>query len=96
MAEKGSEYILAHTGPRELEETPAHQPVRPAAASWRQCVHDMHGPNSLDNTRSASLREPAQVAAVGHESIFREASSALSRNDERRKNISNMPKIGQT
>jgi len=37
----------------------------------------MHGPNSLDDTRSASLRAPAQNAAVGHESIFREASSAF-------------------
>jgi len=45
----------------------------------------MHGPNSLDDTRSASPLAPAQVAAVGHESIFREASSASSLSDERRK-----------
>jgi len=48
-------------------------------------MHDMHGHNSLDDTRSASPLEPAQVAAVGHESIFREASSASSLSDERRK-----------
>jgi len=40
----------------------------------------------------------AQVAAVGHKSIFREASSASSewQSDERRKNISKMPEIGKT
>jgi len=51
-------------------------------------MHDMHGPNSLDNTRSASLREPAQVATVSHKSMFREASLASSRSDEHCKNIS--------
>ena len=44
---------------------------------WRGCVHDMHVPNSLIDTRSSSPREPAQVAAVGHESIFCEACSVL-------------------
>jgi len=38
----------------------------------------MHDPNILDDTRSASPLAPHQVAAVGHENIFREASSALS------------------
>ena len=58
-------------------------------------MHDMHGV-SLDDTRSATPRAPAQNAAVGHQSIFREASSALSLSDERRKNIPNMPEIGKT
>jgi len=56
----------------------------------------MHGPNSLDDTRTASLLAPAQVAAGGHESISREPSSASSLSDERRKKISNMPEIEKT
>jgi len=45
---------------------------------WRRCVHDMHGPNRLNDARLTSPRAPAQVAAVSHGSILREASSALS------------------
>ena len=72
--------------------------LRPPVSSvrWRGCVHDMHVPNSLDDTSSSSSRAPALAAAVDHESIFREASSASSLSDERRKNISNMPEIGET
>jgi len=63
---------------------------------WCRCVHDMHVPNSLVDTRSSSPRAPAQVAAVGHESNFHTASLASSLNEERRINISNMPEIGKT
>jgi len=45
----------------------------------------MHGPNSLNDTRVASPLELAQIAAVGREIIFREASSASSISDERRR-----------
>jgi len=44
----------------------------------------MHGPNSLNDARSASSRAPAQVAAVGNESILCEVSSASSSSDKRR------------
>jgi len=47
-------------------------------------------------TCSSSSRAHALAAAVEHQSIFREASSASSLSDERRKNISNMPEIGET
>jgi len=43
-------------------------------SGWYWCVHDVHGPNGLDHSRSAS--SPAYVAAVGHEGIFSEASSS--------------------
>jgi len=56
----------------------------------------MHGLNSLDDTRTASPLAPAQVAAGGHESIFREAFSASSLSDERRKKNSNMPEMEKT
>jgi len=45
---------------------------------WRGCVHDMYVPTSLVETRSSSPRAPAEVAAVGHESIFCETCSASS------------------
>jgi len=56
----------------------------------------MHGLTRLDDTRSTSPLAPAQVAAGGHESIFRKVSSALSLSDKRRKNNSNMPEIEKT
>jgi len=59
-------------------------------------VRDMHGLNILDDKRSASPLAPAQIAAGGHESIFREAYSASSLSDERRKNIVNMLEIEKT
>jgi len=66
---------------------PVHQ--RPPLGAPVHHVHDMHGPNSLDNTPSATPGAPAQVAIVGHKSIFRETSSASSLSDQRRHNISN-------
>jgi len=47
-------------------------------SGWYRCVHDMHGPNGLNNSRSASPSSPAYVAAVGHEGIFSEPSSSSS------------------
>jgi len=63
---------------------PLDAPVCLAAAAGG-LAHDMHGPNRLNDARSASSRAPAQVAAVGHESILRETSSASSLQDERRR-----------
>jgi len=47
-------------------------------SGWYRCVHDMYGPNGLNNSRSASPSSPAYVAAVGHEGIFSEASFSSS------------------
>jgi len=46
---------------------PAHQQLQlgrrcaqpQPLVGWRRCVHDMHGPNGLDDARSASPHEPA-------------------------------------
>ena len=59
---------------------PQQPPVR-----WRRCVHDTHVPYSLVDTRSSSPRAPAQVAPVGHESIFCEDCWASTLSDERRR-----------
>jgi len=47
-------------------------------SGWYWCVHDMHGPNSLNYSRLASPSSPAYVAAVAHEGIFSAAFSSLS------------------
>jgi len=47
-------------------------------SGWYQCVHDMHGPNGLIHSRSASTSSPAYVDAVTHEGIFSETSSSPS------------------
>ena len=75
-------HLTLLTGGRSLAHRSAH---RQPLVRWRGCVHDMHVPNSLVDTRSSSPRAPAQVAAVGHESIFCKACSALSLSDERRR-----------
>ena len=62
-----------------------HAPVPAAAAlrqplvGWRRCAKNMHDPKGLLDTRSASPRAPASIAAVGLEGILSEASSASSR-----------------
>ena len=63
----------------------AHQLPQGVPSAGRQppqrlvpCVHDVHGPNGLNHSRSASPSSPAYVAAVGHEGIFSEASSSSS------------------
>jgi len=53
-----------------------------AGEKWRWCAKNMHDPNGLLDSRSASPRAPASIAAVGLEGILSEASS---RSDERRK-----------
>ena len=58
-------------------------------------MHYMHGPNGLNGVRSASPRAPAQVDAVGHGSILREASSIVTQ-AKRRKNISDMTETRKT
>ena len=63
-----------------------HAPVRAAAESasgqtlvgWRRCAKNMHDPKGLLDTRSASPRAPASIAAVGLQGILNEASSASS------------------
>jgi len=47
-------------------------------SGWYRCVHDMHGPNGLNHSRSTSPSSPAYVAAVGHEGILSEPSSSSS------------------
>ena len=68
---------------------PRHPLVR-----WRGCVHDMHVPNSLVDTRSSSPRAPAQVAAVGHGS--RRGFFGIVTQTKRRTILSNIPEIGKT
>jgi len=46
---------------------------------WRWCAKNMHDPNGLLDTLSASPRTPASIAAVGLHGILSEASSASSR-----------------
>jgi len=50
-----------------------------ALVGWRRCAKNMHDPKGLLDTRSASPRAPASIAAVGLEGILSEASSASSR-----------------
>jgi len=52
--------------------------LRQPLVSWRWCAENMHDPKGLLDTRSASPRAPASIAAVGLEGILSEASSALS------------------
>jgi len=47
-------------------------------SGWYRCVYDIHGPNSLNHSRSASPSSPGYVAAVGYEDIFSEVSSSSS------------------
>jgi len=37
---------------------PAHQRLPQGRSGWYRCVHDMHGPNGLNNSRSASPISP--------------------------------------
>jgi len=52
--------------------------LRQPRVGWRQCAKNMHDPNGLLNTRSASPRAPASIAVVGLEGILSEAALALS------------------
>jgi len=61
-------------------------------SGWYWCVHDVHGPNGLNHSRSASPSSPAYVTAVGHEGIFSETSSSSSPKQSDA-NISNVPEI---
>jgi len=47
-------------------------------SGWCRCVHDIHGPNVLNHSRSATPSSPVYVAAVGHAGIFSEPSSSSS------------------
>ena len=53
---------------------------------WRRCAKNMHNPNDLLDTRSASPRAPASIAAVGLEGILSEASAASSQKRRTPKN----------
>jgi len=52
--------------------------LRQPLVGWRRCAKNMHDPSSLLDTRSASPRAPASIAAFGLEGILSEASSASS------------------
>jgi len=56
--------------------------LRQPLVRWHQCAKNMHNPNGLNDTsidtRSASSRAPAYIAAVGFEGILSETSSASS------------------
>jgi len=52
--------------------------LRQPLVGWRWCAKNMHDPHSLLDTRSASPRARASIAAVGLEGILSEVSSALS------------------
>jgi len=60
--------------------------LRQPLVGWRRCAKNTHDPNGLFDTRSASPRAPASIAAVSLEGILSEASSALSQKRRTSKN----------
>ena len=53
-------------------------------SGWYRCVHDMHGPNGLNHSRSASPSSPAYAAAVFHEGIFSELFFIITQAEQRK------------
>ena len=60
--------------------------LRQPLVGWCQCAKNMHDPNGLLDTRSASPRAPASIAAVGLEDVLSEASTASSQKRRTSKN----------
>jgi len=58
--------------------------LRQPLVGWRWCAKNMHDPNGLLDTRSASPRTPASIAAVGLHGILSETSSASSQKRDRK------------
>jgi len=54
-------------------------------SDWYRCVHDMHCPNGLNHSRSASPSSPTYVTAVDHDGIFSEHFFFIITQAERRK-----------
>ena len=55
-------------------EAAAMHTMRQPLVGWRRCTKNMHDPNVLLDTRSASPREPASIAAVSASSQKRRTS----------------------
>jgi len=68
--------------------------LRQPLVGWRRCAKNMHDSNSLLDTRSASPRAPASIAAVSLEGILSEASSVSSqkRRTSKKPNAKNIEK----
>jgi len=68
--------------------------LRQPLVGWRRCTKNMYDPNGLRDTRSASPRAPASIAAVGLEGILSEVSPASSqkRRTSKKPNAKNIEK----
>jgi len=71
-------HVMHAPVPAAAEAVAKQTVLRQPLVGWRRCTKDVHDPNGLLDTRSASPRAPVSIAAVGLEGILSEASLASS------------------
>jgi len=72
-------HVMQAPAPASADAASSHTvSLQQPLVGWRRCAKNMHDPNGLLDTRSASPRAPVSISAVGLEGILSEASSASS------------------